>query len=84
MKNAFTPFHIHHLATNIARHEAYLNQIESVKARGVRVIEIRTKAPPVDPGSLGLGPKAYEVGAKDGPRPSFARDAVTSSFSPKP
>lgn len=65
LEKRLTPFHIHHLATNIARHEAYLNQIEWVKGQGgVRVIEIRTKTPAVGPASLGMGPKAYEVARK--------------------
>lgn len=64
LEKRLTPFHIHHLATNIARHEAYLNQIEWVKGQGVRVIEIRTKTPPVGPSSLGMGPQAYEVARK--------------------
>jgi NTE family protein len=61
LKKRFTPFHIHHLATNIARHEAYLNQLELVRAQGIRVIEIRTQTPPVGPSSLNTGPKAYEA-----------------------
>jgi NTE family protein len=61
LEKRFTPFHIHHLATNIARHEAYLNQLEEVRAQGVQVIEIQTQTPPVGPSSLNTGPKAYDV-----------------------
>jgi NTE family protein len=61
LEKPLTPFQIHHLATNIARHEAYLNQIERVRAQGVRVIEIQTRTPPVGPTSLKRGPKAYEM-----------------------
>jgi NTE family protein len=64
LEKRLTPFHIHHLATNIARHEAYLNQLERVRSLGVRVIEIRTRTPPVGPSSLQMGPKAYEVALK--------------------
>jgi NTE family protein len=64
LQNRFTPFHIHHLATNIARHEAYLNQIEWARTQGVRVIEIHSKTPPVGPASLKMGPKAYELSLK--------------------
>jgi len=64
LEKRFTPFHIHHLAINIARHEAYLNQLERTRAQGVRVIEIQTRTPPVGPGSLNMGPKAYEVAVK--------------------
>jgi len=61
LEKPLTPFHIHHLATNIARHEAYLNQLERVRALGVRVIEIQTRTPPVGPNSLHMGHKAYEM-----------------------
>jgi NTE family protein len=64
LEKRFTPFHIHHLATNIARHEAYLNQIEWARTQGVRVIEIHSKTPPVGPASLKMGPKAYELALK--------------------
>jgi NTE family protein len=64
LEKRFTPFHIHHLATNIARQEAYLNQIEWARAQGVRVIEVHTKTPPVGPASLRMGRKVYELALK--------------------
>jgi NTE family protein len=65
LEKRLTPFRIHHLATNIARHEAYLNQLERVRAQGVRLIEIRTKTPPVGPTSLKTrGHEAYELALK--------------------
>jgi len=57
----FTPWHIQHLAVNIAREKAYQKEVELVKSRGVEVIEVRTNAPSVSPGRLERGPRAYEA-----------------------
>jgi NTE family protein len=57
----FSPLHIQYLSVNIARQEAYRNQIEMVRSRGIEVIEVKTESPPVGPGRLDLGPAAYEA-----------------------
>ena len=54
-----TPWHIQHLAVNIARQEAYHRQLEIVHMQGVEVIEVRTDAPTVGPDKLHRGPSAY-------------------------
>jgi NTE family protein len=54
-----TPWHIQHLAVNIARQEAYHRQLEIVHMHGVEVIEVRTDAPTVGPDKLHRGPAAY-------------------------
>jgi NTE family protein len=59
LEKSMTPLHIHSLAVNIARHEAYRTQLELVRARGIDVIEIKTNAPPVGPDTLKDGLQAY-------------------------
>jgi hypothetical protein len=54
-----TPWHIHRLAVNISRQEAYERQCEVVRAKGIEVIEVRTAAPRVGPNNLERGPSAY-------------------------
>jgi len=61
MKKRFTPWHIQHLAVNIARQKAYRKEVELIKSRGVDVIEIRTNAPAISPNRLQNGPEAYEA-----------------------
>lgn len=56
----FSPWHIQYLAINIARQEAYQNQLEMVRARGIEVIEVRTDTPLLGPNRLQLGRAAYE------------------------
>ncbi len=59
LKKRMTPWHIHQLAVNISRQEAYQRQCDMVRQRGIEVIEIRTDAPPVGPNSLEKGPVAF-------------------------
>jgi NTE family protein len=61
LKKRLTPWHIQHLAVNIARQKAYQKEVELVKSRGVDVIEVGTDAPPISPGRLERGPEAYEA-----------------------
>lgn len=58
-KKRLTPWHIQHLAVNIARQEAYQRQLEIVRMRGVEVIEVKTNAPAVGPNRLDRGRAAY-------------------------
>ncbi|HUU40550.1 MAG TPA: hypothetical protein VMW42_06405, partial [Desulfatiglandales bacterium] len=55
----FTPWHVHCLAINIARQEAYRRQCDTLKQRGIEIIEVKTGAPSVGPDSLDKGPLAY-------------------------
>lgn len=66
LEKRFTPWHIQHLAVNIGRREAYEREIQTVRGRGIEVIEIRTKSPSVGPGSLQRGPAAYEAARVSG------------------
>ena len=59
LKRRLTPWHIQHLAVNIARQEAYQRQLEIVRMRGVEVIEVKTNAPAVGPNRLERGRAAY-------------------------
>jgi NTE family protein len=59
LKKRMTPWHIHHLAVNISRQEAYQRQCDVIKARRIEVVEVKTHAPGVGPTSLGKGPSAY-------------------------
>jgi len=59
LERRFTPWHIQHLAVNIARQEAYQRQVEIVRMRGVEVIEVKTNAPGVGPDRLERGRAAY-------------------------
>ncbi|MBW2596875.1 MAG: patatin-like phospholipase family protein [Deltaproteobacteria bacterium] len=61
LKKRFSPWHMQHLAINIARQEAYQKEIEMVQMRGIEVIEIRTKSPALSPNSLDRGPEAYNT-----------------------
>jgi len=60
LRKRLTPWHIHYTAFNIARKEAYLNQLEIVRTRGIRVIEVKTAAPSTGPNRLERGLSAYE------------------------
>ncbi|MBW1781801.1 MAG: patatin-like phospholipase family protein [Deltaproteobacteria bacterium] len=60
LKKRFTPWHIHHLAVNIARQKAYQMEIDLVRSRGVAVREIKTETLTMGPGNLEQGPEAYE------------------------
>jgi len=59
LKKRLTPWHIQHLAVNIARQEAYQQQLEIVRMRGVEVIEVKTNAPAVGPNRMDRGRAAY-------------------------
>jgi len=60
IEKRMTPWHIHHLSVNISRQEAYEEQCDRVRQRGVKLIEVRTNAPPVGPNTLKNGPLAYD------------------------
>jgi NTE family protein len=61
LKKRFSPWHMQHLAINIARQEAYQKELEMVRKRGIEVIEIRTESPALSPNSLDRGPEAYNA-----------------------
>ena len=61
LKKRFSPWHMQHLAINIARQEAYQKEVEMVQMRGVEVIEIRTESPALSPNSLHKGPEVYNA-----------------------
>jgi NTE family protein len=60
LKKMLTPWHIQYTAFNIARKEAYINQLEIVRMKGIQVIEVKTKAPSTGPNRLYRGLSAYE------------------------
>ncbi len=62
----FTPWIIQHLAVNIARREAYRQELEVVASRGVKVVEVNCEAVPVSPGTLFKGPEAYDTAMEEG------------------
>jgi NTE family protein len=59
LKMRMTPWHIHHLAVNISRQEAYQKQCDLVRQRGIEIIEAKTDVPTLGPNSLEKGPLAY-------------------------
>ena len=61
LRKRFSPMHIQHLAVNIARQEAYQNEVKMVRDRGIEVIEIRTESPALNPNSLHKGLEAYHA-----------------------
>jgi len=61
LRKRFSPWHMQHLAVNIARQEAYQKELKMVQKRGVEVIEIRTESPALSPNSLDRGPEAYNT-----------------------
>lgn len=60
LEKKMTPWHIQHLAVNIARQEAYQRQLEIVRMQGIEVIEVRTDTPTLGPNKLDKGPAVYE------------------------
>jgi NTE family protein len=60
LNKMLTPWHIQHTAFNIARKEAYMNQLKIVRMKGVKVIEVKTAAPSTGPNRLKRGLSAYE------------------------
>ena len=61
LRKRFSPGHMQHLAINIARQEAYQNELKTVRKRGIEVIEIKTESPALNPNSLHKGPEAYRA-----------------------
>jgi NTE family protein len=61
LRKRVTPWHIHYLAGNIARQEAYKLQSDVVRMRGIEVVEIKTAPPPLGPNNLAQGPLVYEA-----------------------
>jgi len=60
LRKMLTPWHIQYTAINIARKEAYKNQLEIVRMKGIEVIEVKTTAPTVGPNRLDRGLSAYK------------------------
>jgi len=65
LRKRMTPWHIQHLAVNVARQTAYERQCETVRESGIEVVEVRTRAPGVGPNTLQRGPLAYERARED-------------------
>jgi len=61
LRKRLAPWHIQHLAVNVARQEAYQKELTMVRKRGIEVIEIRTESPALSPNSLHKGPEAYNA-----------------------
>jgi len=61
LNKRLTPFHILRSVINISREEAYMRQIEQVKAKGVEIIEIATVTPRISPSHMSEGPAAYNI-----------------------
>jgi NTE family protein len=61
LNKRFTPWHIQHLAVNIARQKAYEKELALVRSFGVEVMEVRTDAPSMSPKRLHRGAVAYET-----------------------
>jgi len=59
LNTMLTPWHIQYTAFNIAREEAYGNQLEIVRSKGIKVIEVKTEPPSTGPNRLDRGPAAY-------------------------
>ncbi len=59
LQKKLTPWHIHGQAVSIARERAYRMELALARARGIEVVEVRTKTPVLGPGSLERGPEAY-------------------------
>ena len=60
LRRRMTPWHIHSLSLDISRQEAYQKQCDLVRQRGIKIMEVRTDAPPLGPNSLEKGPMAYD------------------------
>ena len=61
LRKRLAPWHIQHLAVNIARQEAYQKELTMVRRRGIEVIEIKTESPALSPNSLHKGLEAYNA-----------------------
>ena len=61
LRKRFSPWHMQHLAINIARQEAYQKELQMVRKRGIEVIEIITESPALGPNNLGKGAEAYNA-----------------------
>jgi len=59
LKRSMTPWHIQYTAVNIARQEAYQMQLELLRMRGIKVLEVKSGSPAVGPNRLKRGPEAY-------------------------
>lgn len=66
LQKSFTPWHIQHLAVNIARKETYRRELEMVRNTGVKVIEVNSNAASVGPNTLFKGVDAYEKAKTEG------------------
>jgi NTE family protein len=60
LRKILTPWHIQYTAFNIARKEAYINQLKIVRMKGIKVIEVKTAPPSTGPNRLKRGLSAYE------------------------
>ena len=61
LNKKLTPFHILSSVINISREDAYIRQLEQVRAKGIEVIEIVTAAPRISPSRMSEGPAAYKI-----------------------
>ena len=61
LNKKLTPFHILRSAVNISREDAYIRQLEQMRAKGVEIIEITTSAPRISPSRMSGGPEAYKI-----------------------
>lgn len=61
LKRRMTPWHIHSLAVDISRQEAYERQCDLARQRGIEIIEVKSNASPLGPNSLEKGPLAYNM-----------------------
>lgn len=60
LEKKITPWYIQYISVNIARHEAYQRQLELVRMRGIKVLEVRTDAPASGPNKLKQGRATYD------------------------
>ena len=61
LRKRMTFWHIYQLAVSISRRESYRKECDLVKARGIKLIEVRADGPSVAPNSLSKGPGAYQA-----------------------
>ena len=66
LRKKFTPWHIQHLAVNIARKEAYRRELEMVENTGLKVVEVKSAAGSVGPNTLIKGAEAYDQAKAQG------------------
>jgi NTE family protein len=73
LRKRMTPWHIQHLAVNVARQTAYEYQCDQARQMGIEIVEVRTRAPGVGPNTLERGPLAYQKAKEETMRILSAR-----------